>query len=266
MVKIASATRVSESNAAPVPGPRVQIGVLDEGGSIGCKVQKYGFKEIAVGALALLAADAAQAARLYGVDGNDNLLSFDSNLPAVFTSSVKISGATGILGLDFRPLNGALYALASDRVVYVIDPFTGEAVAQGGPLDLGVGSTHFAFDFNPTIDRLRIITNGQQANNFVFNPLNFQLTTATSVFYAAGDANAPANLAGAIDVIAAAYTTSVFGAPAGTTQLYGRRPGPRPGPALQLRHPRRRSLRARRAQRLQSRPRHRRLVAAGPDG
>lgn len=172
-------------------------------------------KQLAVGLFAIFAAGNAQAAKVFGVDGNDNLVSFNSSAPGAYTSSVKITGAEGILGLDFRPLDNTLYGLASDHVIYTINTTTGLATAASGVLDLGPLSTQFAFDFNPTVDRIRIISNAD--NNFVFNPNNGSLTTATSVFYAAGDVNQGKNP----NVTAVAYTSSVFGAPSATSQLFG---------------------------------------------
>jgi len=178
-------------------------------------VKTHTTKQLAIAVCAFFAAGAAQAATVYGVDGNDRLVSFDSDAPQLFKTSVQITGASGLLALDFRPLNGALYGLASDRRVYTIDPFTGAATAQSDVLDLGPLSSQFAFDFNPTIDRLRIITNAD--NNYVFNPNNGALTVATPVFYVAGDVNFGVNP----NITSVAYTSSVFGAAPGTTQLYG---------------------------------------------
>ncbi len=158
-------------------------------------------------------ATSANAAVVYGVDENNFLMSFNSAAPGTVLSSIGITGlSASVAALDFRPLNGALYALSSDRIIYTIDRMTGAATAVSGTLAL-IG-TNFAFDFNPTIDRLRIVSDSNQ--NYVFNPNNGALTNATDVFYAAGDANAGASP----DVTAAAYTSSVFGAPAGSTQLF----------------------------------------------
>lgn len=171
-------------------------------------------KQLAIGLCAMFVAGGAQAATIYGVDGNDNLVAFNSSDPGT-TGSIKITGASGILSLDFRPINNVLYGLGSDRVLYTINTTTGVATAASGVLDLGANSTQFALDFNPTIDRLRIISNAD--NNFVFNPNNGALTVATPVFYAPGDINLNANP----NITAVAYTSSVFGAAPGTTQLYG---------------------------------------------
>jgi len=158
-------------------------------------------------------ASSAHAAVIYGVDENNNLMSFSSSAPGTTLSSLAITGITNsINAIDFRPINNRLYALSSDNIIYTINAASGVATAVSGVLALT--GTHFAFDFNPTIDRLRIVSNTNA--NYVFNPNDGSLTTATSVFYGMGDTNA----GGDPDVTAGAYTSSVFGAPGASTQLY----------------------------------------------
>ncbi|GGB19605.1 hypothetical protein GCM10011380_06460 [Sphingomonas metalli] len=169
---------------------------------------------IAIATASLALASGAQAATIYGVDETNNLVTFDSGNPTTFTSSIRITGLTNsIQAIDFRPLNGALYGLGADKTIYTIDTATGVASAVGAALN--IMGTEFAFDFNPTIDRLRIVSNTNE--NYVFDPNSGSLTVATPVFYADGDVNAGRNA----DVTGGAYTSSTFGAAAGTTQLYG---------------------------------------------
>ncbi len=166
------------------------------------------------GLSALLLSTNANAATVFGIDETNNLITFDSSAPGTVVSSVAITGLTNSFqALDFRPRNNVLYGLGTDKVVYTIDTMTGVATAVSGPL--AITGSEFGFDFNPTIDRLRIVSDSNE--NYVFNPENGTLAApATPVFYAAGDANQGATP----DITAAAYTTSRFGQPAGTTQLY----------------------------------------------
>ncbi len=165
---------------------------------------------------ALLLPAAASAATIFGVDETNQLVTFSSTTPGTFTSSVKITGtSSSIEALDFRPLNGALYGLGTDRIVYTIDTMTGVATAASAAL--GIEGSVFGFDFNPTIDRVRIVSNTN--NNYVYNPNDGSLTgapTTSALGYAVGDANAGRDPG----VSAAAYTTSSFGAPGTSTQLY----------------------------------------------
>ena len=165
---------------------------------------------------ALLAPAGASAATIFGVDENNRLVTFDSTAPGTFTSSIKITGTnSSIEALDFRPLDGTLYGLGVDRIVYTINAFTGVATAASAVL--GIEGTVFGFDFNPTIDRVRIVSNTD--NNYVYNPNDGSLTgapTTSALAYAPGDPNAGRDPG----VSAAAYTTSSFGAPGTSTQLY----------------------------------------------
>ena len=171
-------------------------------------------KKLLLGASLLTAASAAHAqAVVYGVDESNRLVTFNSNAPGTFLSTVQITGVNAsIAAIDFRPLNGVLYGLGADKIVYTINPTTGAATAVSGPL--AINGTEFGFDFNPTIDRLRITTNTNE--NYVFNPNDASLTSATAVAYASGDSNFGRDP----DITALAYTSSVFGAAASTTQLY----------------------------------------------
>ena len=166
-------------------------------------------KLILAAILSTACATGANAATVFGVDEFNNLTSFDSATPAVQQSSVAITGLDSSLqAIDFRPLNNVLYGISNNRIVYTVNTLTGVATAVSGQLAIE-GST-FGFDFNPTIDRLRIVSNTN--GNYVFNPNNGALTTATPLAFA-GSSNDPG-------VTAAAYTSSVFGAPGGSTQLY----------------------------------------------
>jgi hypothetical protein len=158
----------------------------------------------------------ASAATIFGVDETNRLVSFSSATPGTFDTSVKITGTnSSIEALDFRPLNNTLYGLGTDRVVYTINTLTGVATAASAAL--GIEGSVFGFDFNPTIDRVRIVSNTN--NNYVYNPNDGSLTgapTTSPLGYAAGDPNAGRDPG----VSAAAYTSSSFGQPAASTQLY----------------------------------------------
>ena len=166
------------------------------------------------GMSALLLSTNANAATVFGVDETNNLISFDSSAPGTVVSAIGITGLTNSLqALDFRPRNNVLYGLGTDRIIYTINTMTGVATAVSGPLM--INGTAFGFDFNPTIDRLRIVSDSNE--NYVYNPeTNMLAAPTTPVAYAPGDANAGKNA----DITADAYTSSRFGQPAGTTQLY----------------------------------------------
>ena len=168
----------------------------------------------------------------YALAGS-NLLSFDTALPGAIRTSVGITGvATGqtLVGMDVRPLNNALYALGYDATtqtgqLYTINAVTGVATNLSGTTNLALplGSGSIAFDFNPTVDRIRV--EGVNRANFRLNPNDG--TAAPTVdgvlAYRTGDANAAATPA----IGSVAYTNSysgpgnTTGSTTRTTQLYG---------------------------------------------
>lgn len=161
-----------------------------------------------------------------------NLISFDTDLPGTIRTSVGITGvATGqtLVGMDVRPLNNALYALGYNATtqtgqLYTLNAVTGVATNLSGTtnlaLPLGTGSV--AFDFNPTVDRIRV--EGVNRANFRLNPNDGTAAPIVdgTLTYATGDANAAATPA----IGSVAYTNSYSGPgnPTGsttrTTQLY----------------------------------------------
>jgi truncated hemoglobin YjbI len=165
----------------------------------------------ACASLFLLAASAS-AERIYAVDSRAVLVSFDSDRPGAILTMNVIRGlrpGESIAGIDFRPANKKLYALSSTLRLYIIDPVTGAATpVGGGPITTSLTGTRFGFDFNPTVDRIRIVTNTGQ--NLRAHPDTGALVTPDGQLnYADG---------GAPNVVASAYTNSVAGAT--TTTLY----------------------------------------------
>ena len=164
----------------------------------------------------------------YALAGS-NLISFDTALPGAIRTSVGITGVATtqtLVGMDVRPLNNALYALGYDAAtqtgqLYTINAVTGVATNLSGTTNLALplGTGSIAFDFNPTVDRIRV--EGVNRANFRLNPNDGTAAPLVdgTLAYLAGDANAAATPA----IGSAAYTNSYPGA-AGTTrttQLYG---------------------------------------------
>lgn len=144
----------------------------------------------------------------YAVSASNELLIFN-HTAATPTITVKaISGVQAgetILGIDIRPLNGQLYALGSSSRIYTLNTSSGLATQVGtGVLTTIIAGTHFGFDFNPSVDRIRIVSNTGQ--NLRFNPLDATLTV---------DGNISLSSAA---VSGAAYTNNFAGA--ATTVLF----------------------------------------------
>lgn len=106
-----------------------------------------------------------------------------------------------IAGLDSRPSNGQLYARGSSGQLYTINSDTGVATAVGAPLPLT--GAFVGFDFNPSVDRIRIINNNEE--NVRQHPDTGALAGTDGV------------LTPAADYVACAYTPAAMGA---ATTLY----------------------------------------------
>jgi hypothetical protein len=169
-------------------------------------------------AAVLTLATAASAEVIYVAGSNNTLISFNSATPSTTLASRPITGlADGdqIVGIDFRPASGGLVALASSSRLYRINVSSGAATVVGSSaFTPSLAGTQFGFDFNPTVDRARVVSSTQQ--NLRLSPDSGAVAaTDANLSYAPGDV--AAGTAPAIAEIA--YTNSV--ASATSTTLYG---------------------------------------------
>lgn len=176
-----------------------------------------------IGAAVLLTALApqAQAQTIYGTIGSTVLASFNAATPGTITSTVSITGITAgqtIEGLDFRPNTGQLYAFGYNSAgnlyqVYTINRTNGVATAINTATTIALGNGPIGFDFNPTVDRIRVVS--ANGGNFRLHPVTGLIAaTDGTLSYAAGDPNAAASP----KIVTAGYTNSYIGA--ATTSLY----------------------------------------------
>lgn len=164
----------------------------------------------------LLSASVTQALPVYGVTTSNQLVRFESASPGTINISLAITGLQAgetILGIDFRPATGQLFALGSTSRLYIINTTTGAATQVGaGPFTPALNGTSFGFDFNPTVDRIRIVSEADQ--NLRANPADGTVVNDGTLAFMAGDVNAGQNP----NVVASGYTNSFNGAT--TTTLY----------------------------------------------
>lgn len=166
------------------------------------------------------------------------LFRFVSNAPGspVTLSIAGIVVGETLVGIDFRPQTGQLYAfgvneVADNATVYIIDPQSGAAsvvgsagsvafvTTTGATVDLPPASAGYGFDFNPTVDRIRVVTGtglNFRVNPITGGPVDGNASAADGIN---PDGSINGQPAGSIGVTAAAYTNS-FGQPTGgvTTQ------------------------------------------------
>ncbi|WP_223606554.1 DUF4394 domain-containing protein [Chryseobacterium sp. OSA05B] len=137
----------------------------------------------------------------YAIDNSNNLQIFNPNSPMPVSKTVAgLQTGENILGIDFRPLNGQLYALGSSSRIYTINLGTGAATAVGSsPFATLLAGTDFGFDFNPMVDKIRVVSNTGQ---------NLRLDPVTGGITAVDTAITPVTAM----IGAAAYTNNFAGA------------------------------------------------------
>jgi 3D (Asp-Asp-Asp) domain-containing protein len=157
---------------------------------------------------ALAAESSAAREVLVGLTEANELIRFASDQPNQILGRATVTGlAAGesLLGVDFRPATGQLYGLGSSSRLYLIDSLSGAASPVGSaPLTTTLTGSRFGVDFNPTVDRLRIVSDSGQ--NLRLNPNNGALggIDGTLAF------SSTDRFAGqAPRVVAAAYTNNV---------------------------------------------------------
>jgi hypothetical protein len=75
-----------------------------------------------------------------------------------------LNADTSLLGLDYRPSDSQIYALGDDGQLYTLTN-AGAATAVGSPQSYGDLSQGIGIDFNPQVDRLRIVVAADQGNS-----------------------------------------------------------------------------------------------------
>jgi hypothetical protein len=171
-----------------------------------------------VGQAQQIFANGFESATLFAYDfGNKRLISFSSDTPGTLITDVALTGLTAgenLTGIDFRPANGQLYALAvagSVGRVVAINTLSGTVTPVSAATFVAPSGVFFGVDFNPVVDRVRY-TSEVDANGRLNPDDGTMILPDTTLAYLAGDPNMAANPS----VVHVAYTQS-----AGVTTLYG---------------------------------------------
>ncbi|WP_421656797.1 DUF4394 domain-containing protein [Leptothermofonsia sp. ETS-13] len=102
----------------------------------------------------------------------DNSLAFLNDNKLSNATTVDVTGlqyGETLLGIDFRPNTGQLFGLGSSDRLYTIDVMTGKATQVGsGTFAIPLNGTKFGVDFNPIVDRIRVVSDAGQ--NLRLNP------------------------------------------------------------------------------------------------
>ena len=152
-----------------------------------------------------------------GQNTNTNkLVQFTSTAPGIIQATIPVTGLTAgdtLRAIDFRPANGLLYGVAAPATndaltLYTINPTTGAATAVGAPITGLIVGAFIGMDFNPTVDRIRIVNDSD--DNLRINPntgLRADVVNDTNL-----------NPGGTTIIESVAYTNSLPGAT--TTTLF----------------------------------------------
>lgn len=154
---------------------------------------------------------------LIALTANNTLVNISTGNPSVVNSTRSITGLSSgetIIAIDFRPASGQLYGLSDAGRVYTIALDTGAAtLISTAALNPALSGTRFGFDFNPTVDRIRLVSNTGQ--NLRLNPTTgASVGTDTNLVFATGDTNASATP----NIVSIAYNNSSAGVT--STTLY----------------------------------------------
>jgi len=145
--------------------------------------------------------------------GGSTLHLFSLSAPTTFTDSIAVSGLDAgyaLVAIDYRPATGQFYGVGVNGAngrLYAINVFNGTAVSVGGSdFSTTLTSARFGSDFNPVVDRLRVVE--ESGTNQRVNPNTGALAGADTAL----NPGLPA-------VNALAYTNNTVGT--ATTTVYG---------------------------------------------
>jgi hypothetical protein len=176
--------------------------------------------------LILLQTIRVKAEILYGITNQNELVTIDSTTRAVISTLTfpDFSANNAVQSIDFRPATGELFALTRtsdfNSNLYKINPLTGASTlvtANIPQLSGNAAGNARAIDFNPTVDRIRVVTDAGINLRLIPDTGAVVLTSGNTdgnLAFAAGDANAGDSPL----VVNGAYTNSFAGAT--TTTLY----------------------------------------------
>jgi hypothetical protein len=178
-------------------------------------------------------AQAASEPTVFALTTSNQLLSFNEARPDRILSSVSIKGLQNnesVLGMDFRPVDKQLYAVTSANRLLIVDTASGNTRQLGPTFAVALDfDKEIGVDFNPQVDRIRVVTDKGQ---------NLRLVPDTSVANAGTVVDGDPNTAGVQpdtrlqyntnprdrnagrqpNVVAAAYTNNIPMVP--STTLY----------------------------------------------
>ena len=158
-------------------------------------------------ALASVLPLSAAAAPMVGLTGDQRLAYFDSATPNTIFATVNITGLVAgetLVGIDNRPATGTIVGLGRAGRIYQISQAGAAVPATAAASTTALNGAAFGVDFNPAVDRLRVVSDSDQ--NLRFHPDTGAVAGVDTPLAPAGDK------------VAAAYDQNVAGTT--TTTLF----------------------------------------------
>jgi hypothetical protein len=118
--------------------------------------------------------------QIVGLTDNQRLVSFTETKPWRTRDLGRVSGLVTdvtVVGIDYRPATGDLYALGDKGGVYTIGK--GARATLKSRVNVPLQGTTFGVDFNPVVDRMRIVSDTGQNLRDNVDADNDTLTDAT---------------------------------------------------------------------------------------
>jgi Domain of unknown function (DUF4394) len=107
-----------------------------------------------------------RAEKAVAVTASHQLIKFNAGQPQKILASIAIKGLQPgevILGIDYRVSKDTLYAIGSSGRLYTLNEDTAQLTPVGAaPFAVKLDGSQFGFDFNPTVDRIRVISHTAQ--------------------------------------------------------------------------------------------------------
>jgi hypothetical protein len=102
---------------------------------------------------------------LHAVTADHRLVTINAGQPQKLLAERTLTGlqpGETVLGIDYRVAKGELFALGSTGRLYRIDPESGRMTPVAQPFAVKLSGSQPGFDFNPTVDRIRVVTDTGQ--------------------------------------------------------------------------------------------------------
>lgn len=143
---------------------------------------------LALAALCLAGCESER--KIYALTQTGKILGFDSSAPDKIDSEVSVTGLSSgesLVQIAYRPATGGYYCLTSEERLCTLDPGSGSVSLVNTVAFSSTALPNAAIDFNPVVDRLRVVAN---TDNLRVNPADGSLlATDTDLAYDQDDDN-----------------------------------------------------------------------------